>query len=138
VTHIVFERPPNFELILSAFPEADKPGVIFAYGDHIYNPSGANIPPALLAHEAVHQRDQLDMGVEKWWEKYLIDTEFRYSAELYAHVAEYRAQAPKLDRNARAKLLMSTASRLSAPLYNYQPPRSLSVAMRDLKWEIES
>jgi hypothetical protein len=30
----------------------------------------------------------------------------------------------------------ATALRLVAPLYNYQPPRTLAQAMRDLKWEL--
>ena len=141
---IIIGRPPNFELILKAFPDADKPGVIFAYGHDIYNPSGVTIPQALYAHEEVHGRRQLALEgslirtgrIELWWEKYIDDAEFRYREELLAHVAEYRAQAPK-DRNLRSKLLMVTAARLCAPLYNYQPPRSLSVAMRDLKWELD-
>lgn len=138
---VIIERPPNFDQILAAFPDASKPGVIFAFGEHIYNPSGGVIPPALLAHEAVHQRRQQrenhPNAVENWWENYLADTEFRYTEELLAHAAEYRVQAVKLDRNYRAKLVMSTAARLVAPLYNYQPPRTLSTAMRDLRWELE-
>jgi hypothetical protein len=136
---ILVERPPNFELILKAFPNADKPGVIFAYGDHIYNPSGRPIPPALLAHEAVHCDRQMNVshGPLDWWAQYLTDPEFRYREELAAHVAEFQVQAPGIDRNSRAKLLMSTAARLCAPLYNYTPPRSLNVAMRDIKWELD-
>ena len=137
---IITERPPNFEQILAAFPNADKPGVIFAYGEHIYNPSGIIIPPPLREHELVHCERQLNLytsgSPEYWWKQYIDDAEFRYREELLAHVAEYRAQAPK-DRNLRSKLLMVTAARLCAPLYNYQPPRSLSVAMRDLKWELD-
>jgi hypothetical protein len=40
------------------------------------------------------------------------------------------------DRNASARLLLTTALRLIAPLYNYQPPRTLKEAMADLKKEI--
>jgi hypothetical protein len=133
---IVIGRPPNFDQILAAFPDADKPGVIFAFGHDIYNPSGGVIPPALLAHEAVHCHRQ-STAADLWWEQYIADPMFRYQEELFAHVAEYKAQAGRLDRNLRAKLLMATAARLCAPLYNYQPPRSLSVAMRDLKWELD-
>jgi hypothetical protein len=142
---IVVERPPNFDQILAAFPDADKPGVIFAFGEHIYNPTGGDIPPALLAHEAVHGQRQLDhagrtrsaQNVYKWWEHYIRDSEFRYTEELHAHVAEYGAQLHRTpDRNSRAKLLMATAHRLVAPLYNYDPPRSLRDAQLDLIREI--
>ncbi|HWX31235.1 MAG TPA: hypothetical protein VNZ53_27825 [Steroidobacteraceae bacterium] len=137
---ILVERPPNFDQILKAFPDADKPGVIFAYGDFIYNPSGNAIPGPLFAHEAVHQQRQQGpgkMSPEIWWQLYIEDNAFRYREELLAHVAEYKAQTHGLDRNQKHKLLMSTAARLTAPLYNYVPPRSLTQAIYDLKWEID-
>jgi hypothetical protein len=134
---IKIERPPNFEQILAAFPDADKPGVIFAFGEDVFAPSGDNIPIALLKHENVHQERQRQMAPEKWWDLYIADPEFRYLEELAAHVAEFIHQAPRLDRNQRAKLLMSTAQRLTAPLYNYSDKHTLSAAMRDLRWELE-
>jgi hypothetical protein len=137
---ILTERPPNFEQILKAFPDADKPGVLFAYGDYIYSPSGAHIPEPLLQHESVHQKRQQGpgkMSPEIWWQLYIEDNAFRYREELEAHVAEYKAQLHGIDRNQKHKLLMATAVRLVAPLYNYTPPRTLSQAMRDLRWEID-
>jgi hypothetical protein len=133
-----------FNRIVEVFPKASGHGVLFAFGDTIYNPSGAVIPPPLLAHEEVHGRRQTRNAgeifratqVERWWEQYLKDPEFRYDEELYAHVAEFKAQMP-YDRNLRAKLLMSTAQRLIAPLYQYGI-RSLNQAIRDLQREIES
>jgi hypothetical protein len=147
---IKVERPPNFEQILAAFPDADKPGVIFAYGADIYNPSGGNIPKALIAHEAVHGYRQLKHrdptghphpdkeNIEAWWAHYIANAEFRYTEELHAHVAEYKVQSSLInDRNFRSKVLQSTALRLIAPLYNYVPPRSLAQAMRDLREEMD-
>lgn len=136
---ILIERPPNFELILKAFPDASGPGVIFAYGEHIYNPSGNPIPGPLVAHEKVHQERQRGVygNPDEWWFKYINEPQFRYHEEMFAHVAEYRTQLPGLDRNDRAKLLQSTARRLIAPLYNYQPPRTLPQAMCDLRQELE-
>jgi len=135
---VITARPPNFEAIAAVFPDAGKHGVIFAYGDAIYNPSGIFIPPALLAHEGVHLLRQRDgETAESWWAKYLADAEFRYREELEAHVGEYNAQLAGIDRNQRAKLLMATAHRLIAPLYNYQPPRSLQLAMRDLRQRVQ-
>jgi hypothetical protein len=129
------ERPPNFDRIVKVFPFAIRPGVIFAYGFDLYNPSGIDIPDALLQHEAVHQLRQSDP--EMWWDLYLTDNTFRYREELLAHATEYRAQLNRLDdRNRRAALLLSTARRLVAPLYNYQPPRTMQQALKDLKKEI--
>jgi len=143
---IVIDKPPNFEQIRAAFPNAEKPGVLFAFDGHIYNPSGIVVPPALVAHEEVHLRRQRDLGpspnsttqwsgAELWWQNYLQDSEFRYREELLAHVAEFQMQRTS-DRNFIARLMVHTALRLIAPLYNYVPPRSLQEAMRDLRREI--
>lgn len=146
---IVVAPPPIIDEIVAVFSNARNPGVLFAFGDTIYNPDGLFIPPALIAHEEAHgarQRNYTSFGcrcigctksVECWWNYYLKDPEFRYREEVIAHAAEFLAQDTR-DRNMRAKLLMSTAQRLTAPLYAYgskQP--ALSVALRDLRWEIE-
>lgn len=129
---IRIELPPNFDRILAAFPSAGKKGVLFAYGDSIYNPSDIFISHWLLAHEHKHCVRQQDP--EAWWEKYIIDDGFRYNEELVAHVEEYLAQARTMsDSNARARLITSTAVRLVAPLYNYQPSRSLNQAIKDIR-----
>jgi hypothetical protein len=136
-TLIILKRPPNFDQILAAFPKADQPGVIFAYGDAIYSPSGFEILPALVAHEGVHLARQKDHArPEDWWEWYIKSDDFRYTEELLAHAAEYKVLAVG-DRNFCAGLLVRTAARLTATLYNYQPPRTLQQAMRDLRREIE-
>jgi hypothetical protein len=132
---IVNERPPNFEQLLAAFPRADQPGVLFAYYPNIHNPGGIVVPPALIAHEEVHLNRQRDAGPTTWWDQYLTDNGFRYNEELLAHAAEFKAQRYN-DRNASARLLTATALRLVAPLYNYQPPRTLQQAIKDLRREI--
>lgn len=130
---IRIERPPNFDQILEKFPKADGHGVLFAYGEYIYNPSNVVIPHWLMAHEYRHCARQWQADPEAWWSKYLTDDEFRYGEELLAHVEEYIAQARRVkDRNERARLEMRTAARLIAPLYNYTPPRSLAQAVRDI------
>ena len=115
---IVVAYPPNIEQITAAFPDATKPGVIFAYGDTIYNPGGQLIVPPLLMHERVHCERQV--VPEGWWELYIRDPEYRYREEMYAHVAEFREQAKYYpDRNLRTRILHQTAQRLIAPLYSY-------------------
>lgn len=141
---IEIANPPNFDKILTAFPNANRPGVIFAFGDTIYNPSGIVIPPPLIAHEEVHGRRQkfllkLDHdGPSRWWESYIADPEFRYNEELHAHAAELLAFKKIItDRNQRAKLMMTTAQRLLAPLYNYGVPKSFNQAICDLRFAVE-
>lgn len=133
---IKIERPPNWDQIVEAFPHARDEIVLFAYGEDIYNPSNTHIPRPLLYHEYRHCVRQFGNPPGQWWTKYIADPEFRYQEELLGHVEEYGAQASDRDRNANARLLNTTALRLVAPLYNYQPPRSLAQALRDLKQHI--
>ena len=95
--------PPNYELLAKHFPM--KGGEIFTYGNKIYTPG--RLSRSLLVHEKTHVRQQLKMGVETWWEKYIEDREFRFHQELEAHRAEFRAGG---------KLLV-IAERLASPLY---------------------
>lgn len=131
---IKVEKPPNWDQVVAAFPHAATLPTIFAYGEDIFNPNGVHIPAPLLAHEYRHCARQWATSAESWWASYIADDEFRYGEELLGHVEEYRIQAELLtDRNARARLATKTAFRLIAPLYNYQPPRTLKQAMRDLE-----
>lgn len=133
---IIATRPPNFDQIQAAFPNAINPDVLFAYDGNIYCSSGKPIPPALIAHEEVHLKRQTLHGADVWWGHYIRDHEFRYHEELLSHAAEFKALRIGNDRNAGAALLMRTAMRLTAKLYNYQPPRSLNQAIKDLRQEI--
>ncbi len=110
--------PPNFEEILKVFPAAAAPNVMFAYGDVIYVPSGNSVPQELYDHERVHGSRQTTTGVERWWQLYLEDSEFRRDEELVAHIAEYKSFcARNRDRNARAAYLSTIALRFASPLY---------------------
>ena len=134
---IILKQPPNFEQIKAAFPKAGDPGIIFAYDGNIYAPSSAGvIPPSLIAHEEIHLKRQTMHGADIWWDHYLRDVEFRYNEEWLAHVAEFKSLRVGGDRNFGARLLTHIALRLIAPLYNYEPPRTMRGAMKDLRWEI--
>ena len=114
---VVNGYPPNFEDIAAVFPAARNPGVIFTYGERIYNPGGAPIQPKLKAHVAVHSQRQ-GYAVDLWWYKYLRDPAFRLEEELLAHRAEYRAfKGSCRDRNEVSRALHDAAARLSSALY---------------------
>lgn len=116
--HIVVATPPNFEAIRAVFPEAAKPGVMFCWGDTIFSPSGDYIPAQLIAHEEVHQDQQVFIGPEMWWASYLADPAFRFNQELPAHVAEYHEFVKYFkNRQMRRDYLRGVAERLSSPLY---------------------
>lgn len=110
--------PPNINEICAAIPQARRPGVIFAYGDKIFVPSGNDLEYHLKVHEAVHCIRQKELGVVFWWEKYLTDLRFRYHEELMAHRAEYDSRIKgSPNRNQRRAALKMVAMRLASPLY---------------------
>jgi hypothetical protein len=127
------ERPPNYDAIVAALPTAAKLGIVFAYGEDIYNPSGNNLPRCIIEHEIKHGARQFVYGVEAWWKLYVESSEFRYEEELWGHVAELQSRLRgQRDRNARYKILSETAVRLIAPIYAYAEPRTYKQAMADL------
>lgn len=129
---IVHSRPPNFDQIVKVFPLAVGEGVIFAYGDRIYVPSGNKLPPELYAHELVHCNRQLGIGTENWWGQYLEDEEFRYQEELLSHRKELEVLCIGASRQVRRSALNVIAKKLSAQLYQYGPTVTLARAKRDL------
>ncbi len=130
---IVFDYPPIFDRILEVFPKAKEPGVIFAWGQTIFNPSKVVIPAQLLAHEEVHGVRQLQLlgGVVDWWKQYLDDPKFRLAEEVQAHWAEYHALATLGNRHDRKAALKQTAKRLASPLYGQMigPKRAQELLM---------
>jgi hypothetical protein len=114
---VLIERPPVYERCDAQFKIAGKP-ILFAWGDTIFNPEGVEIPPELFAHEAVHGKRQLNIGIEHWWDRYLDFPVFRFAEEELAHRAEYQAYARR-HPNPRKRMLVldAIAERLSGPLY---------------------
>jgi hypothetical protein len=114
---IVIDRPPIYDKIAALFPIEGK-SVLFAWGEQIYNPEGIVIPKELIAHELIHGERQGsdEANIMAWWEKYLVDPQFRFNEELPAHRAEYLALV-KRHSNKRHMYLQYVAEKLAAPLY---------------------
>ena len=55
---IVRDFPPIYDEIKTVFPMSGR-GVIFAWGNKIYNPSGVYIPLQLIAHERTLETQSL-------------------------------------------------------------------------------
>ncbi len=116
--NIVIDFPPIYDEIRSVFPMAGR-GVIFAWGNKIYNPSNVYIPPQLIAHEREHGRRQ-GSDIRGWWGHYLDEKEFRLAEEILAHIVEMEyLLGPKSNRQTRRQILRSTSKRLANPLYRY-------------------
>jgi hypothetical protein len=115
---VVQTYPPNFEVILAAFPMAKNPGVMFTYGSVIHNPSGREIPIWLVDHEKVHCAQQGE-DPAGWWEKYIADKQFRFAQELPAHRVEWRSwlKTGTRNRHERRQMMCIVGARLAGPLY---------------------
>lgn len=112
--------PPNFAEIVKVFPMARGNNTIFAYYPNIHVPSGRPLTHELVMHEGVHLERQREAGVEKWWQQYLTDPQFRFDEELLAHRAEYRELCRVLPIKAkRDKALKHVARKLASVLYNH-------------------
>jgi len=125
---ILMREPPNIDKINAVFDVRGK-GVLFAYGDAIYNPMCVPVQTYIAAHEKIHLRQQSEIGPEAWWDRYLTEMEFRYEQELAAHAMECAVRAKLMggNREARRKVLILTALRLANnDLYKWSPKLSAS------------
>lgn len=113
---ITTSYPPNYDDICKVFPVRDKPGIIFTYGSTLHCPNGMNIPGHLMAHEQTHMKQQGN-DPKAWWDKYLIDTQFRLSQELEAYRNQYKVLLEQHNREERRTILNSLAKDLSSSIY---------------------
>ncbi len=113
---IVIDYPPNIELIRATFKLHD--GIVFCYGDTLFNPDNGPVDDALMAHEETHMRQQEEMGVERWWNYYLSSALFRVSQEVEAYQNQYKVFKKLLkDKNDLNRALHRIASDLSSEMY---------------------
>ncbi len=125
---IVKGYPPNYAEIAKRFPSVrGRQGVLFTYGDVIYNPSGGEVPIWLVAHEHVHVHQQhrhlltRQLNPVIWWHLYITNNEFRFEQELEAHKVELVEYANhERSQHRRERYLDRVASRLASPLYDFK------------------
>lgn len=112
-------KPPNIRAIHKAFPNVKDNETLFAYGYILYNPGKMRLSPDMWEHEEVHERQQKEFGGSKeWWDKYIVDKEFRLSQEIEAYQAQYKMMKQMIkDETIRLKLLETLAKLLSSPMY---------------------
>jgi hypothetical protein len=133
---IVVEKPPVWNECV-AMIGAEPRNTIFAWGDIIYNPDDILVVDYLIAHEEVHQRQQiLAGGPEAWWSRYLDDVYFRLKQEVEAYAVQYLKMEENIrDRNWQYRVKVDLARKLSGPLYGNS--LKTSDAMRMLNDEIK-
>ena len=118
---IIKAYPPNFNELCRVFPIKGRPGIVYSWGERIYNPSGHDLSPAVIAHETVHCERQLTTvgGVEGWWRSYIDMPIARLAEEVLAHQAEYREYAKHHSSKKTEWYLEKMMDRLSGPIYKF-------------------
>lgn len=113
---IISKYPPNYEKICKRFPIRNRTGIIFTYGNKLYNPGNGIIPDHLKIHEETHARQQQEHknGIDGWWEQYFNSSKFRLSQELEAYRNQYKSIR---SRKERRLVLKNIAKDLSSDLY---------------------
>lgn len=107
--------PPNYKEVVAVFPAVKKHTPIFCYGKTIYYTHASEPDQAKIIHESVHSQRQGD-NPQLWWERYLVDIQFRFFEEMIAHRAEL-AYFKDAGRKTRRFQLHQIAKNLSSPLY---------------------
>lgn len=115
---IKHKLPPNYDKIIEHIPAVEgMKGVVFTYGDVLYVPNGQDIPSDLMKHEETHVVQQMDIGVDEWWDKYLTNPNFRIRQEVEAYQAQYAYVIENYNRAGRRAILQRIAKDLSRPMY---------------------
>jgi len=112
------EFPPNIEQLKQFFPIHEDTHPIFTYGEHIYAPYHEHIPPDIIEHENVHIKQQKQYtSPDVWWNKYMLDKDFRLLQELEAYNRQYLWVKEKSNGRIAGEALIEMASNLCSPLY---------------------
>ena len=116
---LVIHKPPLIYFKLKKqFKVNWDNGIIITYFPHIYYKW--NLNDAKYVHESVHLRQQSEMGVELWWDKYCADPQFRLSQEVEAYKAEVEfIRTTVSDTRERFKMIREIAKELAGPIYGH-------------------
>lgn len=113
-----FLYPPNYQKICDYLPSvARNDKIVFCYGEDLYNPSGLPIEADLMLHESIHSAEMKLIGTEKWWERYLNDSGFRFDTELRAFSAQYAYGLKAYRRQVSDQMLTDFSMNLSNGIY---------------------
>lgn len=110
------DYPPNFDEIKKHFDVTN--GVLFCYGDTIYNPYNEIVRPDLDHHESIHMVQQGD-DPAGWWKRYVEDVNFRISQEVEAYAAQAEYIRKHIGKREYEQSINAFARFISGPVYGY-------------------
>ncbi len=115
---IIHEIPSIYYEIKKYFPTATWGRLIITYYPNVY--CSTDIEDIKKIHEAVHLKQQEEIGVEKWWHMYFHDISFRRKEEIEAYQAEVewmKANPDKMSREMRRNHVDRIIKEISSPIY---------------------
>lgn len=128
------EKPKILERCEEAFGVKWNKGVIITYGDTIYCKRKLQEPK--ISHEKVHVKQQNEYGVEKWWNRYFKDEQFRLEQELEAYQAEVDwIKSHVFNMSMRNSMFDKIAMDLSSPMYGSIVTYREVIKLLDLSYE---
>lgn len=90
-------------------------GIVITVGDIVY--TKGDLTKDLEVHEGVHTVQQMRMGPDLWWDRYVHEPEFRMRQELEAYRAQARYLEKTRSRESAFHAIMKLAKDLSSPIY---------------------
>lgn len=109
------QKPPNWEKLVALFG-VDWKYTVVTWGDTVH--AARPLTPDLEVHEAVHVRQQAEIGVMAWWKRFYEDPAFRLEQELEAYRAQFEfIRKCSNDRNQIFKIRDRIASDLAGHIY---------------------
>lgn len=109
--------PPNYKRICEVFNIKGSRSIVFTYDGVLYNPGAGKISQDLMVHEETHVRQQKEIGVDVWWDKYLTDAEFRTQQELEAYRVQWRYAKEHYARYYNRLVLKHISRSLAGEMY---------------------
>ena len=113
------KKPPIYDALDREFGISKHKGIIISYAPAIYC-NIDNLPEHLIEHEKVHIRQQTEIGVENWWQKFIDDPKFRLDQEVEAYRVQVKwlqENTESLSRNERRGWIKKCAEDLSSGIY---------------------
>jgi len=116
--NVINTKPRIYEELHEKFGVEWEEDVVITYFPNIHCRSNVWNFPEKIAHEAVHLKQQEEMGAEIWWYKFINEPGFRLEQEAQAHKKEADFIRKNIkDRNLRAQIIHEIASNLSSSMY---------------------
>lgn len=105
-----------WDKVKEKFPDVNPETIVIAYYPDLY--CARDLDPDFNSHERVHLWQQEQIGVDKWWAKYLSDPQFLLEQETEAYKVQGEVIRKHIkDRNVAVGRMIRIARDFSSAIY---------------------